>query len=504
MSKISVLDMDNVSAENFFLKGNNYCNLDIPEYYEFDLLLQDIKKKLNGKKLSDFNDSNIMVENLDDVNYKIMNNKDGKYAWRPFEIIHPALYVQLVKNITNPDNWDLITKRIKKLQNNKNIICCSMPFDEDEKTVKEEIILNWWENFEQASINLSLEYEYIACSDIANCYGSIYTHTISWALHGKNVAKSTIGNYSYIGNRIDKDLQLMHHNQTNGIPQGSVLMDFIAEIVLAYADSELIKELNKIPNVNDYKILRYRDDYKIFAHNDGELNIILKKLSEVLSDLNFKLNNQKTFISNDVISNSIKSERIYTYQNFEFNKLTLGEIKKNKMHLQKYIMLVRDMVIKYPSSGSAVTILKKLYTDIIYNLDEKIFNAEQIISILTDIMVINPKSYSVCIAIISKLLFALNSASRLKILNLIRGKFSKIANNDYLSIWLQRLTVGYDKKIHYDSKICEKIYKNNKIWNSTWTKLPIKEKMIINAQKLREIKPIVDYNFLKENSYNYY
>ena len=48
-----------------------------------------------------------------------------------------------------------------------------------------------------------------------------------------------------------------------------------------------IKELNKIPNVNDYKILRYRDDYKIFAHNDGELNIILKKLSEVLSDLNF-------------------------------------------------------------------------------------------------------------------------------------------------------------------------------------------------------------------------
>ncbi len=126
MKKTSVLDMDNITAENFFLKGNNYCNLDIPEYYEFDSLLQDIKKKLNGKKLSDFNDANIKVENLDDVNYKIMNNKDGKYAWRPFEIIHPALYVQLVKHITEKDNWNLITKRIKYLQKNKNIVCCEV------------------------------------------------------------------------------------------------------------------------------------------------------------------------------------------------------------------------------------------------------------------------------------------------------------------------------------------------------------------------------------------
>ena len=504
MSKLNLLDMDNKLAEKFFLQGKNYCNLDIPEYYEFDSLLQDLNKKLNGKNLSDFNVPNIKIENLDNVNYKIMNNKDGKYAWRPFEIIHPALYVQLVKVITKKENWELITKRIKYLQKSKNIICCSMPFEEKGKSSKTGIILNWWEKFEQEAISLSLDYEYIACSDIANCYGSIYTHTISWALHTKNIAKTTIGNYNYIGNKIDKYLQLMHNNQTNGIPQGSVLMDFLAEIVLSYADSELIKELDKIPEINDYKILRYRDDYKIFAHNDGELNIILKKLSEVLSDLNFKLNNQKTFISNDIISNSIKSERVYTYQNFEFNKVSLDEIKNNPIHLQKYIMLVRDMVIKFPSSGAAVTILRNLYTNIIYNLDSNILNAEQLISVLVDIMVINPKSYSVCTASISKILFSLSNIKRMKILTSIRRKFFTIANNDYLSIWLQRLTIAYDKKIPYESKICEKIYKNNKIWNSTWTSLPIKEKMIINEQKLKNIKPIINYNSLAENSYNYY
>ena len=495
--------MNNLAAENFFLKEKNYCNLDLPEYYEFEPLLQDIRQKLAGKRLSDFNKNGVKLENLDDVNYVILNNKDGKYAWRPIEIIHPAIYVQLVKEITEPDNWKLITKRIKKLQTEKRIICCSIPFEETEKDPKEGIILNWWKEFEQEAIRLSIEYEYIACSDITNCYGSIYTHTIAWALHTKKVAKKNIGDYSYIGNEIDRLLRLMHCNQTNGIPQGSVLMDFIAEIVLAYADDELGKRLGKYPKLSDYKILRYRDDYKIFAHSDDDLNIILKELSEVLSGLSFKLNSQKTFSSSDVISNSIKPERVYAYQNFEFNNFSLESFKNNPMHLQKYIMLVRDMVIRYNSCGTATTILNDLYKKVICNLDDNISNAEQIISILVDIMLMNPKTYSICIVIILKLLLSLETKKRLKIINLIRNRFMKIANNDYLNIWLQRLTISYDKKIKYSSKLCAKIYKNEKIWNSDWTKLPIKEKMIVNRQKLKNTKPIVDANILSESTYNY-
>ena len=40
----------------------------------------------------------------------------------------------------------------------------------------------------------------------------------------------------YIGNRIDTMIQSMSYGQTNGIPQGSILMDFIAEMVLGYSD----------------------------------------------------------------------------------------------------------------------------------------------------------------------------------------------------------------------------------------------------------------------------
>ena len=79
--------------------------------------------------------------------------------------------------------------------------------------------------------------------DISNCYGSIYTHTIPWALHTKHVAKSNQNNNDLLGNKIDSLIQLMQNGQTNGIPQGSVLMDFIAEIILSYVDKLLDEKL---------------------------------------------------------------------------------------------------------------------------------------------------------------------------------------------------------------------------------------------------------------------
>jgi hypothetical protein len=59
----------------------------------------------------------------------------------------------------------------------------------------------------------------------------------------------------------------MRHGQTNGIPQGSVLMDFIAEMVLGYADTLITKKLKEIKCDKDYQILRYRDDFKIGSQN---------------------------------------------------------------------------------------------------------------------------------------------------------------------------------------------------------------------------------------------
>lgn len=479
-----VTDMNEIEAFNYFMKNSSYCTLDLPEYFNFKPLLDNIFLQLNGRKLSNFN-SNISVENVENVNYKLVSNKDGKFAWRPYELIHPALYVQLVKDITERNNWNLICKRLKCLESRK-IVCCSMLFDSDDDS-KLPIIINWWEKFEQESIATALEFEYIACADITDCYGSIYTHTISWAIHGKKIAKNNKRDKKLIGNVIDKSLQRMHYNQTNGIPQGSKLTDFLAEILLTYADNELAHKLRKL-RIKEYKILRYRDDYKIFAHDSVTINNILKALTEVLLDINLKVNATKTFISDDIISNSIKNDKIYAIEN----------LSDKNISLQKYLLAVRDMVKKYNSSGAVVTCLKKLYVEKIKNQKNNIEYSGQMISILIDIMVINPKTYSVCIAIVSKLLLSLSSSERKRIIGLIRVKFSKKANTEYLDVWLQRLTVVDNKYVKYNAKLCKKIYCGLiKIWDSTWTNLNIKEELIIDNNILKNIKPVIETSTLK-------
>ncbi len=68
-----------------------------------------------------------------------------------------------------------------------------------------------------------------------------------------------------LGNIVDNSIMNMRNGQTNGIPQGSVLMDFIAEMVLGYADTELTSKIRELEPELNYQVLRYRDDYRIFV-----------------------------------------------------------------------------------------------------------------------------------------------------------------------------------------------------------------------------------------------
>ena len=91
-------------------------------------------------------------------------------------------------------------------------------------------------------------------------------------------------------------------------PKESVLMDFIAEMVLGYADSKLSARI-LAEKIGEYQILRYRDDYRIFVNNPQDGERILKCLTEVMIDLGLKLKPEKTRASSEVISSSIKEDK---------------------------------------------------------------------------------------------------------------------------------------------------------------------------------------------------
>lgn len=48
----SVLDMNNVEAKEFFMKNENYCNIGLPQYFNFTSMLEKIDKLLIGKKIT--------------------------------------------------------------------------------------------------------------------------------------------------------------------------------------------------------------------------------------------------------------------------------------------------------------------------------------------------------------------------------------------------------------------------------------------------------------------
>lgn len=472
----NILSLNSEELKAFFLKHESYINVDLPPYIRFEKLLSeinkhlDIKKELNNlKKLIDLPKGKSKLlepKDFENVNYKLLHNKNGKYDWRPFQLIHPVLYVSLVREIAT--QWETILQRLEEIHSSGNNVveCMSLPIvSESDKSDKAEQILNWWEQIEQNSIQLSLDFNYIYHTDITDCYGSIYTHSIAWALHSKEVAKEKRLDKSLIGNIIDTHIQAMSFGQTNGIPQGSVLMDFIAEIVLVYADLELTKKINHIEK-NDFKIIRYRDDYRIFVNSPQIADEIIKNLSEVLIELGLKLHSQKTTFAENIINSSIKAD-----------KMDWLTVNKNVKTIQKRLLIVHNFSLKYPNSGTLVkelqNILKKIHQK--QELQQK-ENIQVLISIVVDIAYLNPRTYSISIAVLSSLLILLEKDEIESVVKKIIKKFKTIPNTGHMQIWLQRAIVKLDLEDNFfDEMIC-KLVVGNKIglWNNDWLKDEVK------------------------------
>jgi len=479
----SILELSAKEARKFLLKNESYCSLDLPPYFVFENLLKKVDEKLDGRNLSDFQSDS--PREYEDINYRILNNKDGTYAWRPFQLIHPALYVSLVHEITEEDNWGFIKKRFKEFSDNKEIKCLSIPrVSLDKEKDKAKQIIYWLHKIEQKSIELALEYEYLFETDITDCYGSIYTHSIAWAIHTRAIAKEERENMSFIGNIIDNRMQDMCQGQTNCIPQGSVLMDLIAEMVLGYADTELASKI-KEQNVDEYTISRYRDDYRIFYNNPQIGDKIAKLLTEVMINLGLKLNSEKTKTYNTVISASIKEDKLGWMQRKQYER-----------DIQKKLLIIHDHSRNYPNSGSLVVALNNYHKRI--SGIKKYTKILPLISIVVNIAFHNPRTYPICAAILSKLISLIKEdKEKLDVIDKIIKKFSIIPNTGYMKIWLQRATINFRNDLIFEEPLCNIVKGEDEvIWNNDWIsykdlKKLIDEKMIIDRDLISKLKPVI-------------
>lgn len=470
ITKKKLYELNNGDAKVFFLKHEAYCNFRLPKYFNFSTILKDISKEIKDKDISGIINS---PKDLKEVNYKIITNKDGLYSWRPLTLIHPLLYVNLVNNITENDHWEVIRKRFISYKKIDKIKCTSIPVVNDKnKTLAASQISVWWEELEQQSIIESLKFSYVYVTDISDCYGSIYTHSIPWALHGKEIAKKNQNNKNLIGNQIDRLLREMSYGESNGIPQGSVLMDFIAEILLGALDEELAKRLES--KVSEYKILRYRDDYRIFVNSPTDGEQILRVLTELLIEYGMQLNSKKTKSTSSVVENCIKVDKLYRIANrVNFCNLSCimsrtNQARATKIDNQKILLTIHNFSRLYPNSGSVIRLLNDFCENFRMNNHD---NPQVLIAIVIDIAYNNPNTYPDIARIISKILKKTKQAEKKELLDLMLRKFEKKTNSAMWDIWMQRISYPIDKNKEFGEKMT-KVLSSKKIslWDSSWIK----------------------------------
>lgn len=143
--------------------------------------------------------------------------------------------------------------------------------------------------------NMEQKYASMWTLDIANCFQSIYTHTISWAIKNKEFIKQNIASTNQFCQKFDTLIQRSNNNETNGIPIGSEVSRIFAEIILQDADMKIINALGKhgLKHETDYDILRYVDDYIVFSHSNENSELVADTISDILSSYNLNISDSK-------------------------------------------------------------------------------------------------------------------------------------------------------------------------------------------------------------------
>ena len=149
----SIIQFSHTKARKFFLKAESYCGFNLPPYFVFENLINKVSKLLGNSNLNDYKEKTPGVRDLDDINHTVLSNKNGQYAWRPLQLIHPAFYVALVHEITKKESWAFIQNRFIDFNNNSQISCASLPIESlNKRHDKDKQISKWWLEVEQKSI----------------------------------------------------------------------------------------------------------------------------------------------------------------------------------------------------------------------------------------------------------------------------------------------------------------------------------------------------------------
>jgi len=142
-------------------------------------------------------------------------------------------------------------------------------------------------------LRLERSHRFLLRIDVSKCFASLYTHSLAWAVRGKDLAKDAKSRrgVDYFESRFDELMRNSNWGETHGIPVGPEVSRIFCEIILQKVDVEVEREVG-----NDVTIRRYMDDYFIFAQSEAAASSAENIIAEQLSYFGLYLNENKRHV----------------------------------------------------------------------------------------------------------------------------------------------------------------------------------------------------------------
>lgn len=172
-------------------------------------------------------------------------------------------------------------------------------------------------------------------ADFSRYYSSIYTHSIAWALHGKeNSRKDT--KCQLLGNKLDSLIRCTQDRQSVGIPVGPDTSFIIAEIIGVAIDNAIQEQLGE-------RGLRFVDDFHLYFGTHQECELAISRLHNACRLYELDINDAKTLIEPlpDIVDPSWKSA---------LKALSTGP-KWSSNDILGYFNLAFRLAVDHPSQG---------------------------------------------------------------------------------------------------------------------------------------------------------
>lgn len=228
--------------------------------------------KLNYRKVDGYS-------GYDQVEYKLTRFNSVS---RLLSLPHPLPHAKLC--IAFHENWD----KLEYIMNNPSSQIKPHQYPDGRL-----VIMNGYSDcVEKANRQLKHAFgqRYRVNTDIANCFPSIYSHAVPWALVGLEEAKKKKPPKfsSEWFNQIDRHLRACRKDETQGIAIGPATSNIIAEIILARID-QVLKD-------KGFNFTRYIDDFICHCASEDLAEDFVRTVEREAGKFKLLLNIRKTAI----------------------------------------------------------------------------------------------------------------------------------------------------------------------------------------------------------------